>query len=102
MEFCRKEYWSGLPFLSPGAFPDPGIEPTWTKDESCTQEAQEAGGEAVVGSLSSDAMILVDPGGGGPGPVKPVQVFTKGLQNPVLLRGFLGRGRILFPSKHAH
>ena len=27
MEFSRQEYWSGLPFLSPGNFPDPGIEP---------------------------------------------------------------------------
>ena len=27
MEFCRQEYWSGLPFPSPGDFPDPGIEP---------------------------------------------------------------------------
>ena len=28
MEFPRKEYWSGLPFLSPGALPDSGTEPT--------------------------------------------------------------------------
>ena len=27
MEFFRQEYWSGLPFPSPGEFPDPGIEP---------------------------------------------------------------------------
>ena len=26
MEFSRKEYWSGLPFPSPGDLPDPGIE----------------------------------------------------------------------------
>ena len=25
--FSRKEYWSGLPFPSPGDLPDPGIEP---------------------------------------------------------------------------
>ena len=25
--FSRKEYWSGLPFLSPGDLPHPGIEP---------------------------------------------------------------------------
>ena len=24
MEFSREEYWSGLPFPSPGDFPDPG------------------------------------------------------------------------------
>ena len=27
MEFFRQEYWSGLPFSSPGNLPDPGIEP---------------------------------------------------------------------------
>ena len=26
MEFSRQEYWSGLPFSSPGDLPDPGIE----------------------------------------------------------------------------
>ena len=27
MEFSRSEYWSGLPFPSPGDHPKPGIEP---------------------------------------------------------------------------
>ena len=27
MGFPRQEYWSGLPFPSPGALPDPGVEP---------------------------------------------------------------------------
>ena len=27
MEFSRQEYWSGLPFPSPGSLPHPGIEP---------------------------------------------------------------------------
>ena len=27
MKFSRQEYWSGLPFSSPGDLPDPGIEP---------------------------------------------------------------------------
>ena len=27
MGFSRQEYWSGLPFPSPGALPNPGIEP---------------------------------------------------------------------------
>ena len=26
--FSRQEYWSGLPFLTSGDLPDPGIEPT--------------------------------------------------------------------------
>ena len=35
MGFPKQEYWSGLPFPSPGAFPDPGVEPTspaWQAD----------------------------------------------------------------------
>ena len=27
MGFCRREYWSRLPFPSPGDLPDPGINP---------------------------------------------------------------------------
>ena len=27
MEFFRQEYWSGLPFPSPGDLPNPGIKP---------------------------------------------------------------------------
>ena len=27
MGFSRQEYWSGLPFPSPGTLPDPGIKP---------------------------------------------------------------------------
>ena len=27
MKFSGQEYWSGLPFPSPGDLPDPGIEP---------------------------------------------------------------------------
>ena len=35
MGFSRQEYWSGLPFPSPGDLPNPGIEPTspaWQAD----------------------------------------------------------------------
>ena len=35
MEFSRPEYWSGLPFPSPGDLPNPGTEPrslTWQVD----------------------------------------------------------------------
>ena len=28
MEFSRQEYWSMLPFPTPGDLPDPGIKPT--------------------------------------------------------------------------
>ena len=29
MGFPRQEYWSGMPFPSPGDLPNPGIEPTY-------------------------------------------------------------------------
>ena len=35
MGFSRQEYWSGLPFPSPGDLPNPGIEPwspAWQAD----------------------------------------------------------------------
>ena len=35
MRFSRQEYWSGLPFPSPGDLPDPGIKPgspAWQAD----------------------------------------------------------------------
>ena len=40
MGFSRQEYWSGLPFPSPGDLPDPGIEhgsPAWQADSLPTE-----------------------------------------------------------------
>ena len=40
MGFSRQEYWSGLPFPSPGDLPDPGIEPrSGTEPMSSTLQA---------------------------------------------------------------
>ena len=36
MGFSRQEYWSGLPFPSPGDLPDPGIEPRSPKLQADT------------------------------------------------------------------
>ena len=46
MEFSRQEYWSELPFRSPGDLPDSGIEPRsptlqWILYSRATREAQE-------------------------------------------------------------
>ena len=43
MGFSRQEYWSGLPFPSPGGLPKPGIEP-WSP------------------TLEADALIFEPPG----------------------------------------
>ena len=45
MEFSRQEYWSGLPFPSPGDLPDPGMEPgspTWQADPSRPRDGAQA------------------------------------------------------------
>ena len=38
MELSRQEYWSGLPCLSPGDLPIPGIEPTSLMSPALTGE----------------------------------------------------------------
>ena len=55
MGFSRQEYWSGLPFPSPGDLPDPGIEPgsPAQQAESLPAELQgkpdaSSGSEAIV------------------------------------------------------
>ena len=44
MGFSRQEYWSGLPFPSPGDLPDPGIKPgsPAIQADALTAEPQEA------------------------------------------------------------
>ena len=54
MEFSRPEYWSGLPFPSPGDLPNPGIEPwfpaLWA--DSLAAEPKGKPKNTGVGSLS--------------------------------------------------
>ena len=38
MGFSRQEYWSGLPFPSPGVLPNPGIEPGSLAFQALTSE----------------------------------------------------------------
>ena len=43
MEFSRQEYWSGLPFPSPGDLPDPGIEAGSPASEADTLTSEPPG-----------------------------------------------------------
>ena len=43
MEFSRQEYWSGLPFISPGDLPNPGIEPGSPALQANTLPSEPAG-----------------------------------------------------------
>ena len=36
--FPRQEYWSGLPFPSPGNLPDPGIKPKYPESSALAGE----------------------------------------------------------------
>ena len=52
--FSRPEYWSGLPFPSPGDLPNPGIEPRspTLQADSLPAEPQGKPKKTGVGSLS--------------------------------------------------
>ena len=58
MGFSRQEYWSGLPFPSPGDLPDPGIEP-WSP------------------ALQADALTSESPGK----PQQCMKILTKNVEN---------------------
>ena len=50
MGFSRQEYWSGLPFPSPGDLPNPGIEPRSPalQANSLPAEPQEAKADSMT------------------------------------------------------
>ena len=52
MALSRQEYWSGLPFPSPGDFPNSGIEPTFLVSHALT-------GGFFTTSTSWEAMLLL-------------------------------------------
>ena len=53
MGFSRQEYWSGLPFPSPGDLPDPGIEPRSPalQADSLTSEPPEKPCNNLIGEI---------------------------------------------------
>ena len=55
MGFSRQEYWSGLPFPSPGDLPEPGIEPGSPafQEDALTSEPKTRKGLLKAGCLSS-------------------------------------------------
>ena len=72
MEFSRQEFWSGLPFPSPGDLPDTGIEPRFP-------------------ALQADALLSELPA--------PTLSYSLHLQSALLLRLFTVR---LLLSPHGH
>ena len=49
MGFSRQEYWSGLPFPSPGDLPGPGIEPRSPSLQADALTSEPPGKPFVVG-----------------------------------------------------
>ena len=72
MGFSRQEYWSGLPFLSPGDLPDPEIEP-WSPTLQADSLPSESGKPTCMRYLDSQIQrqnmeqLLPGAGGGGNG-----------------------------------
>ena len=48
MEFSRQEYWTGLPFPSPGDLPDPGIEPESPALQADSLLSQQPGKPSII------------------------------------------------------
>ena len=48
MGLSRQEYWSGLPFPSPGDLPDPGIEPGAPALEADTLPSEPPGKSSIM------------------------------------------------------
>ena len=67
MGFPRQEYWTGLPVLSPGDLPDPGIKPAspagsriWQADSLPLATKEASGGGISV--LMKEIPLLLLPG----------------------------------------
>ena len=68
MEFSRQEYWSGLPFPSPGDLPNPGIEPVSPTLHANTLPSEPSGkpkGSETLGQLRRSMVEGKNKTGGG-------------------------------------
>ena len=59
MNFSEQEYWSGLPFLSPGDLPDPGIEPRSPALQACSLPTEPPGKPHQTGDKIKGTVIQV-------------------------------------------
>ena len=62
MEFSRPEYWSGLPFLSPGDLPNLGIKPRSPASQANSLLVEPPGKPKNTGVGSLFLLQQIDPG----------------------------------------
>ena len=62
MGFSRQEYWSGLPFPSPGDLPNPGIEPWSPALEADALTSEPPGRSGLVNSFLNLQNPRTEPG----------------------------------------
>ena len=63
MGFSRQEYWSGLPFPSPGDLPDPGIKPRSSAlqaDALPSEPPGKTGKHDIVGEKTNTKIVVHD------------------------------------------
>ena len=60
MGFSRQEYWSGLPFPSPGDFPNPGIEPRSPTLQADSLLSEPPGKQGVKVKVAQSCLALWD------------------------------------------
>ena len=58
MEFSRQEYWSGLPFPTPGDLPDPRIEPGSSVLQADSLLSEPPWWESLVGERVGEAVEI--------------------------------------------
>ena len=58
MEFCRQEYWSGLPFPPPGDLPDPGIQSTYSALQADSLPSKSLGKPSIDESIPLNEEIV--------------------------------------------
>ena len=58
VEFPRQEYWSGLPFPSPGGLPDPGIKPESPVSQADSLPTEPGKLTLQIGSAKTEIQIL--------------------------------------------
>ena len=66
MEFSRQEYWSELPFPSPGDLPKPGIKPGSSALQADAFPSKPPAAAAAAAKSLQSCLTLCDPIDGSP------------------------------------